>query len=119
MFGRIRVTVPAARRLIGSIAVPCREASFLTHIYELRKFDHRAFAAETEVGEAPEGKIISYADQIDELMKIHLCHIQEARSAGENHLWFRPPSGDPLHPSQSDGHGRHTTGLGRWPNILS
>ncbi|MGH7598903.1 MAG: hypothetical protein ACREOI_21315 [bacterium] len=94
MFGRIRVTDPAARRLIGSIAVPCREASFLTHFYELRKFDHRAFAAETEVGEAPDEKVISYADQIDELMKIHLCHLQGARPAGENHLWFQPPSRD-------------------------
>jgi hypothetical protein len=99
MFGRIRVTVPAARRLIGSIAVPCREASFLTYVYELRKFDHRAFAAETEVGEAPDEKVISYADQIDELMKIHLCHIQEARPAGKNHPWFRPPAGDSLYPS--------------------
>jgi hypothetical protein len=99
MFGRIRVTVPAARRLIGSIAMPCRGASFLTHFYELRKFDHRAFAAETEVGEAPDEKVISYADQIDELMKIHLRHIQQARLAGENHLWFQPPAGESLYSS--------------------
>ncbi len=87
MFGRVRVTDPAARQLIGSIALPCREVSFLTHVYELRKFDRRAFAAETEVGEALDGKVISYADQIEELMKIHLCHIQEARLAVENRTW--------------------------------
>lgn len=85
--------------------MPCREVSFLTHIYELRKFDHLAFAAETEIGEAPDKKVISYADQIDELMKIHLCHVQETRAAGENHAWFQPPAGDFIFPSQSDGHG--------------
>jgi hypothetical protein len=87
MFGRIKVIAPVARRLIGLIALPCRETSFLTYVYELTKFDRRVFAAETEVGEAPDERVISYADQIEELMQIHLCHIQEVQIAGEDRPW--------------------------------
>jgi len=81
MFGRRKFSSAPAQRLIGLISLPCRNNLFVTRIYELREFNDRSFAAETSIGEEPNGRIVSHADQIGELIRVHLNRIQDAQLA--------------------------------------
>jgi hypothetical protein len=79
MFNRKKMASPPAQRLIGLISLPYRNHLFATRIYELREFNDRSFAAETAIGEEPDGRIVSHADQLAELIKVHLSRIQDAQ----------------------------------------
>jgi hypothetical protein len=79
MFGNKKFSSQPVRRLIGLISLPYRNNLFVTRIYELREFNDRSFTAETAVGEEPEGRIVSHADQLGELIRVHLTRIQDAQ----------------------------------------
>jgi hypothetical protein len=81
MFAHKKNSSPPAQRLIGLISLPCRNHLFATRIYELREYNDRSFAAETSIGEEPDGRIVSRADQIGELIRVHLSRIQDAQLA--------------------------------------
>lgn len=81
MFGRKKFSPASVQRLIGLISLPCRNNLFVTHIYELRKFNDRSFAAETALGEAPDERVVSHADQLGDLIRIHLERIHETQFA--------------------------------------
>ena len=81
MFGRKKFSSSSAQRLIGLISLPYRNNLFVTRIYELREYSDRTFAAETSIDEAPDGRIVSYADQLGDLIRVHLARIQDAELA--------------------------------------
>jgi hypothetical protein len=81
MFGRKKISSAPAQRLIGLISLPYRNNLFVTRIYELKKFNDRSFAAETAIGEEPDGRIVSHADQLGDLIRVHLDRIQDAQLA--------------------------------------
>jgi hypothetical protein len=81
MFGRKKFSSSPAQRLIGLISLPCRNNLFVTRIYELREFNDRSFAAETALGEEPDGRIVSHADQLGDLIRVHLDRIYEMQLA--------------------------------------
>jgi len=81
MFGRKKSSPSPVQRLIGLISLPCRNNLFVTRIYELRKFNERSFAAETALGEAPDERVVSHADQLGDLIRIHLDRIYETQFA--------------------------------------
>ena len=78
MFGHKQNYSP---RLIGLISLPGRNSSFATRIYEQCQFNDRSFTAETSIGEEPDGRIVSHADQLGELMRVHLDRIYETQLA--------------------------------------
>jgi len=78
MFGRKKFSSSPVQRLIGMISLPCRNNLFVTRIYELRAFNARSFAAETTLGEEP---VVSHADQLGDLIRIHLDRIYETQFA--------------------------------------
>ena len=81
MFGRKKFSPSPVQRLIGLISLPCRNNLFVTRIYELREFNDRSFAAETALGEAPDDRVVSHADQLGDLIRIHLDRIYETQFA--------------------------------------
>jgi hypothetical protein len=81
MFGRKKFSSQPVQRLIGLISLPYRNNLFVTRIYELREFNDRCFAAETAIGDEPEERIISHADQIGDLIRVHLNRIKDAHLA--------------------------------------
>lgn len=81
MFGRKKFPAPSVQRLIGLISLPCRNNLFVTRIYELRKFNDRSFAAETALGEASDERVVSHADQLGDLLRIHHDRIFEKHFA--------------------------------------
>jgi hypothetical protein len=81
MFGRQKFFASSSQRLLGLISLPCRNNLFVTRIYELRKFNDRSFAAETSLGEEPEGHVVSHADQLGELIRVHLDRIYDTQLA--------------------------------------
>lgn len=81
MFGRKKFSPSPVQRLIGLISLPCRNQLFVTRIYELRKLNARSFTAETALDEAPEERVVSHADQLSDLIRIHLDRIYETQFA--------------------------------------
>jgi len=81
MFGRKKFSSSSAQRLIGLISLPYRNNLFVTRIYELHDYSDRSFAAETAIEKVPGGRIVSHADQLGELLKVHLSRIQDAELA--------------------------------------
>jgi hypothetical protein len=79
MFNRKKTASTPAQRLIGLISLPYRNHLFATRIYELREFNDRSFAAETSIDEEQDGRIVSHADQIGELIRVHLSRLQDAQ----------------------------------------
>ncbi|MCG3120766.1 MAG: hypothetical protein ALAOOOJD_03606 [bacterium] len=81
MFGYKKLSPSPVQRLIGLISLPCRNNLFVTRIYELREFNTRSFAAETALGEEPDDRVVSHADQLGDLIRIHLDRIYDTQFA--------------------------------------
>lgn len=81
MFDHKKSPPSPVQRLIGLISLPCRNHLFVTRIYELREFNARTFAAETALGEEPDDRVVSHADQLGDLIHIHLDRIYDMQFA--------------------------------------